>query len=83
MFHFLFFTFCVRICAESPLLMQEQIEKLEKTHVCKVCSTAKADIVFLPCGHRYHCRKCQLSAKECPLCHKVVEHVVRTFNDAF
>ena len=53
----------------------------DENESCKVCCSAPADCVLLPCGHVFFCRGCRTtyetkSKKECPMCRNPYDDVI-------
>ncbi|KAJ8316925.1 hypothetical protein KUTeg_004829 [Tegillarca granosa] len=57
----------------------EENENLKKQKECKICMSDDATTVFLPCGHLVCCPGCAVSVKDCPMCRKAIEKVVRVY----
>lgn len=60
----------------QPKLIQQNSDN----NLCKVCFKYPINTVMVPCGHQCICDVCakQLN-KECPICRKRVNQVVKTF----
>ena len=47
---------------------KETLQILHQKLVCKHCTSEKASIVFLPCGHMITCQNCNNAYSRCPIC---------------
>ena len=68
----------------DPKTLQDQVQKLEDAHRCKICLDREVGIVFLPCGHLVCCPKCaqELQAKReplCPICRRRITNTIRSY----
>jgi hypothetical protein len=64
----------------------EPIPQDNDAGLCQICYDARANCVFIPCGHVFFCSGCQgpfeqQSAKKCPICRKVYENVFEIEDD--
>merc|ERR1719385_691816 len=62
---------------------KESNDGTQEASSCIICEENINDMVCVPCGHRYCCRKCieeQGKPKKCAICQKDVDTVIRTFN---
>jgi len=59
--------------------MKDEIEKLQNERMCKICWENEVSVVFLPCGHLSSCSTCAPAFKDCPICRRRIEQVVKTF----
>lgn len=57
----------------------ESREKKTADSLCRICSKAKTDCVFLECGHMITCYSCGEQLVECPVCLNYVTRRVRAF----
>ena len=77
--------------AEAELKKLKE-EKEAAVKSCIICCDAKADTVFLPCGHLVCCEACagDMASKapfnrygfnryECPVCKKIIHHEKKVF----
>ena len=53
---------------------------------CLACTTAKADIAFIECGHMITCEKCAKKLKnelfnkrKCPVCRKPIKKLLKIY----
>lgn len=67
-----------QVCAENEKL-QNKLETLEEGAVCVICFERNKEALLIPCGHYGFCLPCgeQMLSKECPLCRKKVERVMK------
>ncbi|GFO01976.1 baculoviral iap repeat-containing protein 2-like [Plakobranchus ocellatus] len=59
--------------------LKQENDELRLRFVCKICMNTQVGTVFLPCGHLVCCKKCGETTKNCPVCERPVEEVVRAF----
>lgn len=73
-----FLMFCVYHCLpeDDPL---EQLEKLQREKLCKICWDRDIGIVFIPCGHLVACKECSETLFRCPICCGGITHKVKTY----
>lgn len=67
----------VASCSTAPdMNVNCEVEKLPETdpttEECLVCSDAKRDIIFRPCGHICCCNVCAARVKKCLICREAV-----------
>jgi hypothetical protein len=73
--------------AAAPVVLQEQVKKLQAERLCCVCIDNPKNVLFEPCGHLCCCRECyrQLPPQppqqpKCPICRQSITRVVRVFH---
>jgi len=64
---------------EPRKYMSNELEELRYRQSCKVCLENEVAVVFLPCNHLVTCTSCALALKNCPLCRRNIEQLLRTF----
>lgn len=71
---------------ENNLLIEELKEEIQRLITsdqtfCHFCCEEKIQVVFIPCGHLYSCRKCTvgLPTPNCPMCRAQI----REYQDIF
>lgn len=71
---------------ENNLLIEELKEEIQRLITsdqtfCHICCEEKIQVVFIPCGHLYSCRKCTvgLPTPNCPMCRAQI----REYQDIF
>ena len=57
-------------------VLEEEIEKMNLEHMCKVCLTEASDRVFQPCGHLACCSGCAKRLRDCPICRVPIKGLV-------
>lgn len=57
----------------------EQLEKLQREKLCKICWDRDIGIVFIPCGHLVACKECSETLFRCPICCGGITHKVKTY----
>ncbi|XP_056363699.1 baculoviral IAP repeat-containing protein 7 [Oenanthe melanoleuca] len=63
----------------SQLSTEEELHRLQKERMCKVCMDRDVSVVFVPCGHLVACAECALNLRLCPICRAVIQGSVRAF----
>ncbi|NXD41220.1 BIR7B protein, partial [Copsychus sechellarum] len=63
----------------SQLSTEEELRRLQKERMCKVCMDKDVSVVFVPCGHLVACAECALNLRLCPICRAVIQGSVRAF----
>ncbi|NXM92116.1 BIR7B protein, partial [Oenanthe oenanthe] len=63
----------------SQLSTEEELHRLQKERMCKVCMDKDVSVVFVPCGHLVACAECALNLRLCPICRAVIQGSVRAF----
>ena len=51
----------------------------EEMQLCRICYEAEMDALFYRCGHVAACEQCARQVKECPVCRRTVDAVVRVW----
>lgn len=69
-----------KVIEENNLLIEELKEEVQRLITsdqtfCHFCCEEKIQVVFIPCGHLYSCRKCT----NCPMCRAQI----REYQDIF
>ena len=54
-------------------------ENIRDEDLCKLCFDRSFDTVMIPCGHMVVCRFCGKKCKDCPICRKPFDGIIRTF----
>ena len=49
----------------------------EEMQLCKICFENEMDSLFYRCGHVVACEECARQVKDCPICRRVVDAVVK------
>ena len=49
----------------------------EELQLCKICFEAEMDALFYRCGHVVACEECARQVKDCPVCRRNVDGVVK------
>ena len=47
--------------------------------MCKICLDMPVQSVLKPCGHSLMCWRCANEVKDCPVCRKRIDEVIRWF----
>ena len=68
----------VNIIDEEPVAI-EDVENVKEEDLCKLCFDRRIDTVMIPCGHMVVCRHCGKKVKDCPICRKPFDGIIRTF----
>ncbi|XP_066303443.1 baculoviral IAP repeat-containing protein 7-like [Branchiostoma lanceolatum] len=67
----------------DPETMERELRRLREERQCKVCLSADACMVFIPCGHLCCCEHCanmlRMRGRRCPLCRALFQRVQRAF----
>jgi hypothetical protein len=53
--------------------------QLKDQKMCKICYDNDANIVFLPCGHLVVCEDCSSSIRECPVCRRSIQGILKAY----
>ena len=51
----------------------------EDLEICRICYEAEMDALFFRCGHVAACEECAKQVKDCPVCRKPVDAVVKIY----
>ena len=51
----------------------------EEMQLCRICYEAEMNALFYRCGHVAACEQCARQVKECPVCRRAVDAVVRVW----
>ena len=51
----------------------------EDLELCRICYEAEMDALFFRCGHVAACEECAKQVKDCPVCRKPVDAVVKIY----
>lgn len=62
---------------KSPKQIDEHKEKNNNT--CSICWDEERDCLIMPCRHNVTCLKCIKSVKNCPICRKPIQDLLRIF----
>ena len=57
----------------------QELERLRRDRVCKVCLSAPASMLFAPCGHLSTCSGCSAHLIRCPMCRTRIRRKIRAF----
>ncbi|XP_045195698.2 baculoviral IAP repeat-containing protein 3-like [Mercenaria mercenaria] len=57
----------------------EENHRLKENQLCKICLDSRADVIFLPCGHRVCCPQCAPALTKCPVCRQTVNGQIKAF----
>ena len=57
----------------------QELERLRRDRVCKVCLSAPASMLFAPCGHLSTCTGCSVHLMRCPMCRSRIGRKIRAF----
>jgi hypothetical protein len=52
---------------------------LKEQKICKVCFENDANMVFIPCGHLVVCENCSDRLRECPVCRRPIQGVLKAY----
>jgi hypothetical protein len=58
---------------------QKEEGELKEDDECVICMSAKRVRLAVPCGHRLLCEECKFDGKQCPLCRKNIEQIIKIF----
>ena len=64
---------------EAEVGDNNDLENVKEEDLCKLCFDRKIDTVMIPCGHMVVCRHCGKKVKDCPICRKPFDGIIRTF----
>ncbi|XP_076803172.1 E3 ubiquitin-protein ligase XIAP-like [Clavelina lepadiformis] len=56
----------------------QEIRRLQKERMCKVCGNEQASVVLIPCGHIACCVGCAENASTCPICRSRIRSFIST-----
>lgn len=62
---------------KPPTQIDEHKEKNNNT--CSICWDEERDCLIMPCRHNVTCLKCIKSVKNCPICRKPIQDLLRIF----
>merc|ERR1711971_271851 len=48
--------------------LEDEIQDIKESRLCKVCLDKEVSQIFLPCGHSICCNKCAIGLQKCPIC---------------
>lgn len=57
----------------------KEFESLKNDCLCLNCHQTNKTTMFLPCAHYITCTECSVQIKNCPVCGKTVEALVKPF----
>ena len=57
----------------------QELERLRRDRVCKVCLSAPASMLFAPCGHLSTCPGCSVHLMRCPMSRSEIRRMIRAF----
>lgn len=57
--------------------LQEELNNLEETQLCKICMDAVIEVVFLPCQHMVTCSQCAALMTKCPICMGIIKYFIK------
>ncbi len=60
---------------EGSEKLEQFIQKIVDSKLCRVCMDNPVSAVFCPCGHYMTCYPCARECKKCPLCRKNIAYV--------
>jgi len=58
---------------------EKETGPIREEDLCKICFDRSIDTVMIPCGHMVVCRFCGKKVKDCPICRKPFDGIIRTF----
>ncbi|MDP0589938.1 MAG: RING-HC finger protein [Candidatus Endonucleobacter bathymodioli] len=58
--------------------LERERNELQELYKCKRCNLLEIAFTLSPCGHFCCCSGCIAFMKECPICHKSVQSVIKT-----
>lgn len=61
--------------------LQQRLQNIHQTFLCKICMDAKIDTVLIPCGHWVCCSTCSRNIEKCPLCRSNITMRQRVYMD--
>ena len=62
--------------------LEQFIQKIVDSKICRVCMDNPISAVFCPCGHYMTCYQCARECKKCPMCRKQVAYVQYVYGSA-
>lgn len=62
---------------QSKQELEDELERMRESRMCKVCMDGDIDVVFLPCAHMIACASCAVALTQCPICRKDIKYTVK------
>ena len=59
--------------------MKKNLKLIQESKLCKICLDDEACMVFIPCGHLMSCSNCSSKCKNCAICRRPVQSVIKTY----
>lgn len=59
--------------------LQNELQQLRESHLCKICMERERTHAFFPCGHTICCGVCASTVKLCPVCRQPFDDTLRVF----
>jgi len=69
----------VQSSGEELVMKRDSINYSQEADVCKICFENQVDTVILPCGHCCCCYFCLEGMKDCPICRRPIDKLVKIF----
>lgn len=57
--------------------LQEELDRVKDSMMCKVCMDAEMSIIFLPCAHMATCASCTINLSFCPVCREQIKFTIK------
>ena len=65
--------------SDTVTVLQEKLSTMEEALKCRICTDARIDVVFCPCGHMVSCSSCASNLDQCPICRGTITNVQHVF----
>ena len=67
---------------EGTEKLEQFIQKIVDSKLCRICMDNPVSAVFCPCGHYMTCYQCARECKRCPMCRKQVAYVQYVYGNS-
>lgn len=59
--------------------IQQELERVQESRLCKVCMDKEVTVLFLPCAHILCCENCARAMDSCPVCRTSIQSKIRSY----
>lgn len=67
------------LSGQIEILKDGEEKKMNFGSECNICCNAESDCLILPCKHNFACLKCTKNLRECPVCRKTIEGIIKIY----
>jgi len=61
---------------------EDTLNEIISNKLCIICSSKKADVAFIDCGHMVTCNECanKIRKSKCPVCRKNIKAILKIYS---